>query len=293
MARIRSIKPEFCSSETIASLPHRTRLHFAMLWTFADDAGRGVDNPRLIKAALWPLDDDITPDEIATMQGELESRKLIGRYEVDGRRYFVVTNFGEHQHPSKPQPSKLPAPSEGVPSSFPDPSGNGSGTVAAVVVGEGKVGEEEGAGSRNGSGNTTDDRGARTAPPPPPPKQLSSRERTARLNAAVEVLLERLGKLQAAGRKDNGDQWLDATRGHLRREHRQQAHDELRTSPSLTAEALADLLVPPLTQTVDAARSGVERPDGHDCPDCGGSNLIWTGPNESRVCDHEALREAS
>lgn len=291
MARIRSLKPEFCSSETIASLEYRTRLHFAMLWTYADDAGRGVDNPRLIKAALWPLDDDITPDEIATMQGELESRKLIGRYEVDGRQYFVVTNFGEHQHPSKPQPSKLPDPSEGVPSSFPDPSGNGSGTVAAVVVGEGKVGEEEGADSRNRSGNANGDRDARTAPPPPPPpKQLSSRERAARFNAAVEVLLERLGKIQAAERKANGDQWLDATRGHLRREHRQHAHDELRTSPSLTAEALADLLVPPLPKSTAGTSSGVERPD---CPECGGSNLISTGPNESRLCDHASLREAS
>jgi hypothetical protein len=285
MARIRSLKPEFCSSETITSLPITTRLHFAMLWTYADDAGRGVDNPRLIKAALWPLDDDVTPAAIASMQGELEDRGLIQRYVVDGRQYFAVSNFAEHQHPSKPQPSKLPDPCEGVPAPFPDPSGNAPGAVAAVVVGEGKVGEEEGADSRNGSGSASGARHARTAAPPPPPsKQLSSRERTALLDAAVEVLLGRLGKFRAAASKDNGDQWLGATRGHLRREFREQAHDELRTSPSMSAEGLADRLVPPLAKSKPAASPGAERPVCERCQNSG-----WTlelGESEARRCDH-------
>ena len=33
MARIRSIKPEFATSEAIAELSIPARLHFALLWT--------------------------------------------------------------------------------------------------------------------------------------------------------------------------------------------------------------------------------------------------------------------
>lgn len=116
MARIRSLRPEFCTSESIAgpdglSIP--CRLHFAMLWTYADDAGRGLDNARLIKAAVWPLDDDVTLEHIEAWQAELATAGRVVRYEAGGKRYFEVVNFGEHQRPNRPVPSKLPAPSEG------------------------------------------------------------------------------------------------------------------------------------------------------------------------------------
>lgn len=137
MPRIRSIKPDFCTSERIAgptglSIP--CRLHFAMLWTYCDDEGRGVDNPRLIKAALWPLDDEITAVEVEAWQVELEAKGRIRRYEVDGRRCFVTTNFKEHQKPSKPQPSKLPEPPQQGCTPPPEGSRNGSGKVPEGIV---------------------------------------------------------------------------------------------------------------------------------------------------------------
>jgi hypothetical protein len=110
MGRIRSIKPEFCSSEEIAGLSIGCRLHFVMLWTYADDAGRGVDNPRLIKAALWPLDDEITAAQVENWQVELADAGRVIRYTADGRSLFQVVNFGEHQHPNRPQTSKHPEP---------------------------------------------------------------------------------------------------------------------------------------------------------------------------------------
>jgi hypothetical protein len=57
MARIRSIKPEFFTSLTIGSLSERARLAFIGIWTFVDDYGRAVDDARLVKAAVFPLDD--------------------------------------------------------------------------------------------------------------------------------------------------------------------------------------------------------------------------------------------
>jgi hypothetical protein len=148
MARIRSIKPGFCTSEAIADLTIPCRLHFAMLWTYADDSGRGLDNPRLIKAALWPLDDDVDVSQIEEWQQELAEHGRLIRWEVDGKRYFEVVNFAEHQKPQKPQGSAIPAPSEGVPVPVRDRSGSATGTVPAVVV----VGEVEVVGVGEGEG---------------------------------------------------------------------------------------------------------------------------------------------
>ena len=68
----------------------------------------------LIKAALWPLDDRIDGDAIERLQDELHVKGRIVRYRdpADGKRYFEVVNFAEHQHPNRKVKSQLPAPSE-------------------------------------------------------------------------------------------------------------------------------------------------------------------------------------
>jgi hypothetical protein len=144
MARIRSIKPEFCSSEAIVALSIPCRLHFAMLWTYADDQGRGHDNPRLIKAALWPLDDDVTAADVEGWQAELEAHGRITRYGAEGRRYFAVTNFKEHQKPSKPNPSKLPEPPPPTDGPLPDNSGRSPGAVRDVDIPNGEKSQVNG-----------------------------------------------------------------------------------------------------------------------------------------------------
>jgi hypothetical protein len=69
-----------------------------------------VDNPRLLKAFAFPLDEDLPSDRVATWIGELVRVGWLTSYEDGGRRYLAITNFREHQHPQKPQRSKLPAP---------------------------------------------------------------------------------------------------------------------------------------------------------------------------------------
>ena len=56
--RIRSIRPEFWSSEDVASLDWDTRLIFTGLWCYVDDNGVGRDNEKLITADLFPLEED-------------------------------------------------------------------------------------------------------------------------------------------------------------------------------------------------------------------------------------------
>lgn len=119
MARIRTIKPEFFTSLTIADLTPEQRLTFIGLWTHADDAGRCVDDARLIKAAIWPLDDRTAADIEIDLKALTES-SLITRYTLNRKRYIAVTGWDEHQRINRPTPSKLPAPEEGDPTP-PDP----------------------------------------------------------------------------------------------------------------------------------------------------------------------------
>lgn len=111
MARIRTIKPDFFTSLTIADLTPEQRLTFIGLWTHADDEGRCVDDARLIKAALWPLDDRTAAD-VESDLGALSDASLIARYSVAGRRYIVVTTWDEHQRINRPTPSKFPGPDD-------------------------------------------------------------------------------------------------------------------------------------------------------------------------------------
>ncbi|MFD5384330.1 hypothetical protein ACFWMG_05035 [Streptomyces sp. NPDC127074] len=123
MARIRTIKPEFFTSLTVADLTPEQRLTFIGLWTHADDAGRCVDDPRLIKAAIWPLDDRTAADIEIDLKALSES-SLITRYIVNRKRYIAVTNWREHQRINRPTASKLPPVEQGE---QPDPEPPTSG----------------------------------------------------------------------------------------------------------------------------------------------------------------------
>lgn len=158
MARIRTIKPGFFSSLTITELPKATRLTFIGIWTFVDDDGRAVDDSRLVKAEVWPLDDDYGPKRISDDLEKLEKAGLIERYQVDGRRYLRVVNWAEHQRINRPQASKLPkSPSECVKpqgtitelsvnrhGSDSEPSRNDHGAITEPSLPEGKGREGKG-----------------------------------------------------------------------------------------------------------------------------------------------------
>lgn len=111
MARIRTIKPTFFTSEDVAVLSRGARLTWIGLWTYVDDAARGKMNIRLIKAALYPLDDDITLDVLAAEIDELIAWGRLIRYEVDGQSYIAVHGW-EHQRINRPTDSVLPPPPE-------------------------------------------------------------------------------------------------------------------------------------------------------------------------------------
>lgn len=246
MPRIRSIKPEFCSSVTISRLSKPCRLHFAMLWTYADDEGRGIDHPLLIKAAIWPLDPDVGAEQVEQWQEELSRNGRILRYQWEGRNLFQVTNWKEHQRPNRPKPSLLPAPSlpdhgpvtDHVPvsdgariplSETPQVKANTASSVTEherITLGAGAgVGEVDGVGAGVGP---SDHRPGDT------------------FAAAIELLLLRLGKHEYAATKANPTGWLLSARRGLKADYHDAAIKLMADNPAMTPEELADALVPPV-----------------------------------------------
>jgi hypothetical protein len=70
MARIRSIKPEFWTSEKVMECSLQARLFFIGLWNFCDDYGRHPTSAKQLKALVFP-GDNIAPDTVRGMIDEL------------------------------------------------------------------------------------------------------------------------------------------------------------------------------------------------------------------------------
>lgn len=143
MARIRSVKPSFFSSLDTAALPIPTRLTFIGLWCYADDKGRGLDDARLIKAEVWPLDRSYTERKIARDLDTLARQGQVERYEAGGRQYFRIRSWGKHQHPNRPQPSKLPSSPEEGNGTARSLNDHGTRTNDSPPEGRGGGGEQE------------------------------------------------------------------------------------------------------------------------------------------------------
>lgn len=105
--RIRTIKPEFWTSEDVWSLSDdAVRLFFIGLWNYVDDHGVGMADARLVKAALYPLSTAHSTIGVEMALDELEQRGMVCRYEAAGKRLLHIPTWAEHQkisHPSRPK----------------------------------------------------------------------------------------------------------------------------------------------------------------------------------------------
>jgi len=104
--RARSLKPGFFKNVELADKGPHAQLLFAGLWGVADREGRLKDEPRKIKAELFPYY-DVDVNELLTV---IASLGFIHRYVVSGVHYVEVANFKKHQSPHKTErASDLPA----------------------------------------------------------------------------------------------------------------------------------------------------------------------------------------
>lgn len=100
MARIRTIKPEFWTSEQVVECSPIARLLFIGMWNFCDDDGNHPASAKSIKMQVFP-GDDISASDIDAMLSELSENGLIIEYAAGGKNYWHVTGW-HHQKIEKP-----------------------------------------------------------------------------------------------------------------------------------------------------------------------------------------------
>lgn len=168
MARIRTIKPEFCTSAQVAECSKNARLLFVLMWMHCDDNGVHPASAKQLRMECFPGDDDMTAPVVQGLVDELLAQSLLMEYENGGQRYWHVTGW-KHQRIDKPQPGKYPTPASPdsylIPADGAEHSRNHSGSIPRTLPpeGKGKEGKGEEGIRREGKGSV-----ATSAAPPRP-----------------------------------------------------------------------------------------------------------------------------
>jgi hypothetical protein len=103
MPRIRSLKPEFFSSEQIVSVSIPARYLFEGIWVFGDDDGYVSASPIQLKMKVFPGD----AIDVAPLIEELVAADLVRRVNTDQGPALWVPSFRNHQSPKYPTPTKF------------------------------------------------------------------------------------------------------------------------------------------------------------------------------------------
>lgn len=140
MARIRTIKPEFFTSEDIVGLTPLARLLYVALWCEADREARLVWKPLTFKLRYFPADNC----DINAMCAEIIDAGLVVQY---GSGYAHIPSFKAHQHIN---------PRESV-SQLPDPDAS---TTRQPRVGTRQARDSDAQVGREGKGKEGDKRDA-------------------------------------------------------------------------------------------------------------------------------------
>jgi hypothetical protein len=109
MARIRSLKPSFWSSQKIGKLSRDARLLAIGLISCADDQGRFLASPNALMGHVYP-NDTVTVRQVCTWREELATVGLIELYAIDGFEYGRFPRWATHQKIAHPYPSTFPEP---------------------------------------------------------------------------------------------------------------------------------------------------------------------------------------
>lgn len=156
MSRIRTIKPEFFTSEDIVSLTPLARLFYVSLWCEADREGRLEWKPRTLKMRYLPGDDC----DVVSLGKELTDLGMVVLYEVGGKQYAEIVTFKKHQVINNRESQ----------SSLPARVAHASGTRASRDQGEGKGRKgREGDSAEPLCDPTPDPNASPEADPPPTP----------------------------------------------------------------------------------------------------------------------------
>lgn len=190
MARIRTIKPEFFTSEDIVGLSPMARLLYIAIWCEADREGRMQWKPRTFKLRYFPADNC----DIDALAREIIASGLVIPY---GEGLAYIPSFSKHQHVN---------PRESA-STLPTPDASARVIDASLPVSDAQVGREGKGRERKESSSPT---GSRLAHDWIPSQELIdwSTKETPNVNLRTEVPKFRdywIGKAGKEGRKLDWD----------------------------------------------------------------------------------------
>ncbi len=113
MPRKRMISPEIWTDPKFVSLSNdATRLLFIGLFSNANDYGKLRGEWWSVRSSIFVMN-ELSEDKIGVMLEELEKKKLIIRYEINGEKYIKLRSWEKHQTVSHPAKDQFPDPSSG------------------------------------------------------------------------------------------------------------------------------------------------------------------------------------
>lgn len=168
MASSRLIHGDLFEDDFVGGLNFFERLLWIGLFgAVADDQGRFLDHPALIRVKVFLYDANVTDDKVEQALVKMATAGKIIRYSASGKRLCQIANWWKYQRPSWASESKYPAlegwqdrvkmhvqgggvvqsgwdtPGGYIPSGLPSGQGNGQGRrineVKGEVKGEGEV----------------------------------------------------------------------------------------------------------------------------------------------------------
>lgn len=211
MARMRSLRPDYFLREDMADVSLEAHFLLAGLQILADRDGRLKDQPRTIKAQVFPFRDVDVDGALA----ELVRVRAVARYEVEGRRVIALLTWEDDQTPHPKETS----------ADLPPPPVHQHGSVTHEIHASGKVADASrrdplglgvGIGSRDGCGSTSSaaadaptgsqaalldvpTEGASEPPPKPKPRKQADGEHHALWRALEAEYLRVMGHPYASG----------------------------------------------------------------------------------------------
>lgn len=111
MAARRMIASDIFEDELMLGLNYFDRLVWIGLFSvLADDQGRLLDSPALIRSKVFVYDQDVTDGMIENALNKIEKHIKITRYEKAGKRLIQINSWWKYQTPAWASPSKYTAP---------------------------------------------------------------------------------------------------------------------------------------------------------------------------------------
>ncbi len=124
----RLMYPAAALSRSLSRCDALAQLLFDRLVTQADDQGRMIADPDVVRGQCLPLVKEATAGKVARWLGQLADQEMILIYEAEGHNLLQILNWWEYQNGMRrAYPSRWEAPPDWDDQVFGLPSGSGNG----------------------------------------------------------------------------------------------------------------------------------------------------------------------